>query len=261
MAKIDIQNNYALKTPDVFICRWSIFFQSLFFLYSKTETLSLATSRRISKLQRIAIFCKERGKKSLILDSRSEAQWLTWFWWKLWAWMTSLKKEHGIREKAICFKTVIWSGFFFWLFCSSARAEFLLISKNAALSCELLVYPMICWSHSHMAALLTRSRQRAGHLKTTWKGALLQCVLSHSPRKVLFPRHPLQYITCSVSSSPKTPSKDQITLHSSWQGGLGLPPTFLKTHSPRATSQYSSGLTIGNTSYRKNTRTCRTGLV
>lgn len=112
MAKIAIQNNYALKTTDVFICRWPIFFQSSFFLYSKTQTLSLATSKRSSKLQRIAIFCKERKKKSLTLNSRSEAQWLTWFWWKLWAWMTSLKKEHGIREKAICFKTVIWSGCF-----------------------------------------------------------------------------------------------------------------------------------------------------
>lgn len=57
-------------------------------------------------------FCNRRGAKSLILDFRSETQWLTWFWWKLWAWMTSLKKEHGIREKAICFKTVIWSSCF-----------------------------------------------------------------------------------------------------------------------------------------------------
>lgn len=65
-----------------------------------------------------AVSCKELlhsvrgGGKSLILDFRSEPQWLTWFWRKLWAWMTSLKKDHGIREKAICFKTVIWSRFF-----------------------------------------------------------------------------------------------------------------------------------------------------
>lgn len=206
-ASSNMQLYYALKTTDIFISRWPISFR-VRSPYIQRQKLSLPKG---------VVNCKEllypvrEEKKTLILDSRSETQWLTQFWWKLWAWMTSLKKEHGIREKAICFKTVIWSGCFFGLFCSSARAGFFLISKNVALSCVLFVHPMICWSHKHMAALLTRSRQQGRHLKSTHKGVLLQCALSHSPRKVLTPCCPFQYTTCSVSSSPKTDNKGQIT--------------------------------------------------
>lgn len=81
-------------------------------------TLPVLKDRNCFQQLKGAVSCKELlhslrgGGKSLILDFRSKTQWLTWFWWKLWAWMTSLKKEHGIREKAICFKTVIWSRWF-----------------------------------------------------------------------------------------------------------------------------------------------------
>jgi len=115
-----------------------------------------------------------------------------------------------------------------------------------------------------MAALLIHSRQWASHLKTTWKRALLQHTLSYSPSMVLLPCYPWQY--SSVPSSPKTPSKDQITLYSSWQ--KGLPPAFLKERSqnPQEYRQqdpyvgqqqhikHSSVLTIGKIIHR-----CRTG--
>lgn len=108
------------------------------------------------------------------------------------------------------------------------------------------------------ATLLTHSRQQTSNPKTTWKRALLQHTFSHSPITVLLPCYPLQY--SSAPPSPKTSSKDQITLYSSWQ----LPPAFLKEGSknpqeyrqqdPYFSQQQqikrNSGVTIGKLIYK-----------
>lgn len=107
------------------------------------------------------------------------------------------------REKAICFKTVIWSSCF-----SACSAP--VPGQDSFLSPRMPLFLVSFWSipwysgltHKHMTALLTCSRQQARCLKTTWRTtwrtALLQHTPSQSPSMVLLPCY------TSALSSPRT---------------------------------------------------------
>lgn len=74
------------------------------------------------------------------------------------------KERAQYQRKSNLFQDSYLIQLLFCLFCSSARARFFLISKNAALSCKLLVHPVIQWAHSQACDCSPDSFQATGML-------------------------------------------------------------------------------------------------